>query len=236
MTILVPLERVVLDVVGAFPTTAHRDGCRGRDLVRVVAWHGTVLSGVYAFCDSIPRFRRLTYLRPRLARYGRTRISIRLVRRTRFGVLRGGPIIPPTAWSCVRPARPSWCAASASSESNATRGPVCMFANQTKLLLPRFLRSPWPSATRSHSPFHHLSGRSGNPRHQERLPDESLSLPGAIGLSASPSRTNETSTSSRPKFARKASASARFSCLARSSARTRSPAAYRQQTRTYQAV
>ena len=78
------------------------------------------------------------------------------------------------------------------------------------------------SATRSHFRFQHQMQSARKSRSPRMPPPDRavISTRRQSDTSASPSRTNEISTSFRPRFTAEALASARFSCLARSCAST----------------
>ena len=140
-----------------------------------------------------------------------------------FASLQGPPIMPADSMApaSFNPSIPV-CRERVVSVQRQDDPAACVFANQTKLLLSRFLAEsvavgdeitfpiPAPDAVGSEI----LVTKTATPgpgRHIYQAP---------IGYVSHPSRTNEISTSSRPKFVREASVSVRFSCLARSSAST----------------
>jgi len=99
---------------------------------------------------------------------------------------------------------------------------ACVFANQTKLLLHRFLAKS--VAIGDEITFPIPAPDAGAPKFSStRMPPPGravISTRRQSDTSASPSRTNEISTSFLPRFNGEASASARFSCLARFCAST----------------
>ena len=141
-----------------------------------------------------------------------------------FASLQGPPIMPADsmALASFNPSIPV-CRERVVSVQRQDDPAACVFANQTKLLLSRFLAKSVAVGDEITFPIPAPDAvGSGNPRHQEcRLRTEPLYLPGANRI-RQPAQAGQTKSALtfRPRFDGEASASARFSCLARSCAST----------------